>query len=135
MVGTKLWSRLRKRREAVKAQTPKLEKPNWREVQVSAARFQAQQAREVAKRRELNPDLSHVPSLGEYVPQPIVDPLAHVPPEDREEYRRREEIARRETAEKMKKVAPLYNKGGPQYIGDDPQLVGSVASGTNRRRS
>ena len=40
-----------------------------------------------------------------------------------EEYVRREEIANRIAEERKKMVAPLYNKGGYQYIGDAPKEI------------
>ena len=109
--------------------------PNWREKQVKDQKYWEKHAAEQRRLEELRASSREIPSVETYTPEVPIDPLAHVAPEDREAWRKREEAAKRETAEKMKKVAPLYNKGGLQYVGDDPQLVGSVATGTNRRRS
>jgi|SRR6185312_4032489 len=40
-----------------------------------------------------------------------------------DEYLRREEAARKISEERKKMVAPLYNKGGYQYIGDAPKEI------------
>ena len=44
---------------------------------------------------------------------------------DPEEYARREEAANKEIARKKKRTAPLWNKGGYQYVGDDtdPEII------------
>lgn len=115
-----------------KHRTPKL---TWRQKQLRDEKFWQKQAKEMKARESVHPGSRDVPSLTSYVPGKPIDPLAHLDYDDRQAYLAREEAAKRETAEKMKKVAPLYNKGGLQYVGDDPQLIKSVASGTNRRRS
>lgn len=47
--------------------------------------------------------------------QPSVGKLDHVPVEERAEYLKREQLAALETAEKMSRTAPAYNKGGDVY--------------------
>ena len=50
------------------------------------------------------------------------DPKIAMP---REEYEAREAEAQKEIKRKKTKVAPLYNKGGYQYVGDDapPEII------------
>lgn len=58
------------------------------------------------------------PSATAPVRSPILKPV------DRsEEWLRREAAAHAETERKKKMVAPLYNKGGYQYVGDAPPEI------------
>lgn len=49
-----------------------------------------------------------------------VEPLRMLP---EEEYKQREAVAKAETERKKKQVAPMWNKGGLQYIGDAPPEI------------
>lgn len=50
-----------------------------------------------------------------------IDRSKTILPED--EYKRREAAARAEIERKKKQIAPLWNKGGLQYIGDAPPEI------------
>lgn len=77
-------------------------------------------------------EVDKFPSAAPSRPEPVQDPLAHLDHDQREDYLRREAVAREETREKQNFIGPAYNKGGDVFY--SPGMRESVREGSHRRR-
>jgi len=108
-------------------------KNSLRELPLNPEDYWTRQTREQNLRSTLRTSTAHLPSLRDVPPEPIkVDPLLMIDPEHREEYRKREAIARAETEEKKNRTAPAYNKGGAVYWTEE--AAKEFSTGAHRRR-